>query len=156
MELNPEMLLDAATKVAFDTKVAPCPEGVYTMLISKLDIRTGTNKNGEAYCMLNVMLEVEDQVVREQLGRDKVFVQHAAMLDIINDPATGLPKLDDAKGKNIDLGRIREACDLNEPKKEFNMNMLLNRLVKGSVTIRTNEENGDQYAEVKHGKIIHI
>jgi len=156
MELNPEMLLESATKAAFDTKVAPCPEGDYTMLISKLDIRTGMNKNNEAYTMLNVTLEVEDQAVREQLGRDKVFVQHSGMLDIIADPATDLPKLDDSKGKNIDLGRIREACDLNEPKKEFNMNMLLNRIVRGKVTHRSNEDTGEVYAEVKRGKLIHI
>lgn len=156
MELNPEMLLETATKAAFDTKVAPCPEGDYTMLISKLDIRTGTNRNGDAYCMLSVTLEVEDQAVREQLGRDKIFVQHSGMLDIIANPTTGLPMLDDAKGKNIDLGRLREACDLNEPKKEFNINMLLNRIVRGKVTHRENEDTGDVYAEVKRGKIIHI
>lgn len=156
MELNPEMLLDAATKVAFDTTVVPCPEGDYTMLISKLTPRSGTNKNGEAYCMLNVLLEVEDQAVREALGRDKVYVQHACMLDIITNPETGQPMLDTGKGKNIDLGRLREACDLNEPKKEFSMNMLLNRIVRGKVTHRTNEETGDIYAEVNRGKIIHI
>jgi hypothetical protein len=156
MELNPEMLLESAVKAAFDTKVLPCPEGEYTLLISKLTLRSGTNKNGEPYNMLNVLLSVEDQGVREELGRDEVYVQHACMLDIVDNPKTGQPMLDPGKGKNIDLGRLREACDLNDPKQEFNMNMLLNRLIKGKVSQRTDEETGDVYAEVKRGKIIHI
>ena len=156
MELNPEMLLESATKAAFDTKIPPCPEGEYTLLISKLTPRSGINKNGEPYCMLNVLLEVEDQAVREELGRDQVIVQHSCMLDIITNPATGQPMLDPGRFKNIDLGRLREACDLNEKDKEFNMNMLLNRIVKGRVTHRTNEETSDVYAEVIRGKIIHV
>jgi len=156
MELNPEMLLESAVKAAFDTKVPPCPEGEYTLLISKLTPRSGINKNGEPYCMLNVLLEVEDQAVREELGRDQVFVQHSCMLDLVTNPTTGLPMLDDAKGKNIDLGRLRAACDLNEPGQEFSMNMLLNRIVKGKVTHRADKETGELYGEVNRGKIIHI
>lgn len=156
MELNPEMLLESFTKAAFDTKVAPCPEGDFTLLISKIDIYSGVNKNGDPYCMASFLLEVEDQAVRDELGRDKVFVTHSASLDIVVDPATGLPKLDDAKGKNIDLGRIREACDLNEHKKDFNMNMLLNRIVRGKVSHKPDETSEEVRAEVKRGKLIHI
>ena len=156
MELNPEMLLESAINAPLDTKVIPCPEGEYTMLISKLDIRTGTDKNGNGYTLLNVTLDVEDQAVREFTMRDKVYVQHSCKLDIAVNPTTGLPMLDDGKGKNIDLGRLREAVDLNEDGQQFNMNMLLNRIVKGKVTQRTVEETGEVYAEVKRGKIIHV
>jgi len=156
MELNAEMLLESAVKAAFDTKILPCPEGEYNLLISKLTLRSGIDKNGEPYNMLNVLLSVEDQGVREALAREEVYVQHTCKLDVILNPETGLPMLDNGKGKNIDLGRLRAACDLNEPEQDFNMNMLLNRIVKGKVTQRENEETGDIYAEVNRGKIIHI
>lgn len=156
MELNPEMLLESAINAPLETKLIPCPEGEYTMLISALAIRTGTDKNGDGYTLLNVTLEVEDQSVRESTGREKVFVQHSCKLDIVANPANGQPMLDTGKGKNIDLGRLREACDLNEEGQDFTMNMLLNRIVKGKVTQRTVEETGDVYAEVKRGKIIHV
>jgi hypothetical protein len=65
------------------------------------------------------------------------------MLDL-NESGTGM---DTGKGKNVTLGRLREALGLNQPGTPFSFRQLIGRAAKISVTQRV---DGDQiYNDVK-------
>ena len=55
--------------------------------------------------------------------------------------------LDMGKGRNVGLGRLREALNLNQPGQSFSFSMIPGRLAKVSVSHRIDGEN--IYAEVK-------
>ena len=80
--------------------------------------------------------------MKELLGRDKVTVRQGIMLDI-----TDSGGLDMGKGRNIGLGRLREAIGLNTPGQPFSFSMVAGRVAKVNVSHRIDGEN--IYAEVK-------
>jgi hypothetical protein len=112
-----------------DTKVALCPAGEYQAMIDKIEPRSGTiskgERTGEPWASLNVTWTVTDQAVLALLGRDKVNVFQSVMLDLT--PTGGL---DMGSGKNVNLGRLREAVNLNQPGQPFSPTMLQGRLAK--------------------------
>lgn len=136
--------LDMQVTETNDTKVIPVPVGEYTALISKIEVRPWQSKKdpSKSGLSLDVTCEIDDQAVKEFLGRDKITVRYSPMLDI-NDAGM----LDMGKGKNIGLGRLREATDLNVPGQPFSFNMLMGRVLKVAVTHRIDGE--DVFAEVK-------
>ena len=85
---------------------------------------------------------VEDANVKALLGRDTVTVKQGIMLDTT--PQGGL---DTSKGKNIGLGRLREAVNKNADGVPFSFDMLPGLSARISVSHRVNGE--DVYAEVK-------
>jgi len=141
---DPNQFLDMQTTDANDTKVVPVPVGEYLAQVSEVKARTWTSKADptKSGVALDVQWEIEDANVKALLGRDKVTVKQGIMLDM-----TESGGLDMGKGKNIGLGRIREACGLNTPGQPFAASMLTGRMAKVSVTHRV---DGDQiYSEVK-------
>ena len=141
---DPNQFLDMQTTDANDTKVVPVPVGEYLAQVSEVKARTWTSKSDptKSGVALDVQWEIEDANVKALLGRDKVTVKQGIMLDM-----TESGGLDMGKGKNIGLGRIREACGLNTPGQPFAASMLTGRMAKVSVTHRV---DGDQiYSEVK-------
>jgi hypothetical protein len=67
------------------------------------------------------------------------------MLDL--DPNGGL---DMAEGKNVGLGRLREALGLNDPTESFSFNMLPGRMAKVRVGHREDSRDPEiKYAEVQ-------
>lgn len=70
--------------------------------------------------------EIQDESVRQQLGRSKVTVRQGIMLDL-----TDAGGINMAKGSNIGLGRFREACGINQA--GFSLAQAVGRTVKVSV-----------------------
>ena len=64
------------------------------------------------------------------------------MLDL-----TDSGSMDMGKGRNVGLGRLREALNLNQPGQVFSFSMIPGRLAKVAVSHRIDGEN--IYAEVK-------
>lgn len=141
---NPAMFLDATTDSQMDTKLIPCPEGEYLGIIDDVKIRTWTKKDNpsEGGVVLDVFWNIEDEGVKQTLGRTKVTVKQGVMLDL-----TDQGQLDCAKGRNVQLGRLREATGLNKPGEPFAMNMLPGKMAKVLIKHRTDGE--DIYADVK-------
>jgi hypothetical protein len=71
-----------------------------------------------------------------------VKVPQDVMLDL-----TDSGQLDMAKGRNVRLGRLREALDLNAPGRPFSFAMIQGRMAKVKVGHRVDGE--DIYAEVR-------
>lgn len=140
---DPNEFLGQTFTEALDTKIVPCPAGEYTAVASKVEIRQWASPNkGTSGLKLVILWEIDDNNVREFLGRDTVRVPQEQLLDL-----TESGGLDTSKGKNVGLGRIREALDLNKSGKPFSFGMIEGRMARVNVSHRTDGE--DVYAEVK-------
>ena len=141
---NPEQFLDMQVTDSNDTKSIPVPVGEYIAVAEEVKCRQWQSKQdpSKSGLTLDITWSVDDAAVKELLGRDKVTVRQGIMLDI-----TDSGGLDMGKGRNIGLGRLREALNLNTPGQPFSFPMVAGRIAKVSVSHRIDGEN--IYAEVK-------
>lgn len=143
MSFDPSTFLNQQFDEALDTKLVPCPVGEYPAIADKVDIKEWSKKDGsDSGLKLEILWEIQDENVKALLGRDSVKVMQQQMLDL-----TDTGQLDFAKGKNVGLGRIREALDLNTPGEPFAFGMIQGRMATAKVSHRIYE--GDVFAEIK-------
>lgn len=143
MSFDPNTFLNQSYDEALDTKVVPCPVGEYLGLADKVEILPWAAKDGSSSGLkLQVLWDIQDDNVRQLLGRDVVKVPQQQMLDL-----TETGQLDFGKGKNVGLGRIREALKLNTAGEPFSFSMIQGRMAKVKVSHRSNGE--DLYGEIK-------
>jgi hypothetical protein len=142
---DPSVFLDTQIAESNSTVSTPVPEGEYTAVIDgEPEIRQWTGKKDptKSGLVLDITWSIDDAAVREELGRDKVTCRQSIMLDL---NANG--GIDTGKGRNVSLGRLRDAVNLNEPGKPFSFRMLAGQCAKVSVKHRV---DGDAvFAEVK-------
>lgn len=141
---SPEQFLDMQVNETNDTKITPVPVGEYTALIDKVDVKSWQKKDDPSVSglKLSVLWQIDDEAVKTLLGRDKVTSQQDIMLDL-----TESGGLDMGKGRNVSLGRLREAVGLNIAGQPFSFSMLTGRMAKVKIGHRVNGE--DIYSEVK-------
>ena len=142
---SPEQFLDMQTTESNDTKVIPVPVGEYLAVVKEVKVRPWQSKSdpSKAGIALDVQWTIDDANVKALLGREEVNVKQGVMLDLTE----GGGGLDMGKGRNISLGRLREATGLNTPGMPFAVTMLTGRLAKVKVEHRVDGDN--LYAEVK-------
>ena len=147
---DPSTFLDVQVTGANDTKIIPIPVGEYLAVTSDVEIKTWQSQDDatKSGVKLVVMMEVDPeartptgQTVKEVTGRDKNTVKTDIFLDTM--PGGGL---DMGKGKNVQLGRLREALGLNDPSQAFSFRQIPGRPIK--VMLKHREYKGDMYAEV--------
>ena len=144
MSFDAQSFLDASVSGALDTKLIPVPIGDYQAFIETVDARTWQSKDGtKSGLALDVVWVIEDQDVKQLLGRDTIKVRQGIMLDL-----TPEGKLDMSKGKNINLGRLREAVGKNSAHEPFSFTMLPGLFAKVAVTHRPTDD--DVFAEIKN------
>lgn len=140
---NPDTFLQSSTTEVNDTKKIPCPVGEYIAVAEKVEARTWQSKDGlKSGLALDVTWTIDDAAAKEVTGRDNVQVRQGLMLDILESGG-----LDMGKGKNIALGRLREATGLNVPGQPFSPAMIQGRAAKVTVSHRVDGE--DIYDEIK-------
>jgi len=110
---DPDNFINAEVNSELDTKSIPAPEGDYAIKIVKLKARAWAKKddptiNGVA---IDVTCEVVDQNILSDIGLEKLIVMGSIPLEIAEDGKS----LAEGKGRNVALGRFREACDINRP-----------------------------------------
>lgn len=88
-----------------DTVFTPIPEGEYQALAGKVDVR-----QAKSSIILDITWEIDDAAVEAVTGRDKNSARQSIFLDI-----TESGGLDMSKGKNVQLGKLREALGQNGP-----------------------------------------
>lgn len=144
---DPASLMETTTNEVNDTKLLPIPEGEYPAVIDNIKINTWQSKDGsQSGLRLDVEYMIDDQAAKEATGRDKLTVRQGIMLDLTEDGQN----LDMGKGKNVSLGRLREACGLNVPGQPFAMTMFSGRLVKIKVSQRPKADDPETiYNDVK-------
>jgi hypothetical protein len=100
------------------TSLEPIPTGEYTAMISKVDLRAVSTKNGPGVVIdITYMLQAPD--VAAKLSRASLTVRQGIFVDLT--PAGGF---DMSKGKNVELNRIRAAVGQDEAGKVWNPKML--------------------------------
>lgn len=141
---SPEQFLEMQVTDSNDTKLTPIPVGEYTALPDKVEVKSWAKKDDPSVSGLKLVINwsIDDPAVKELLARDKVTARQDIMLDL-----TDSGGLDMGKGRNVGLGRLREATGLNTPGQPFSFTMLLGRPAKISVSHRIDGEA--IYAEVK-------
>jgi hypothetical protein len=143
---DPNTFLDMTTTDANSTVSIPVPVAEYIGIIDEVKARPWQSKDdpSKAGMALDVLWSVDDEGVKQLLERDKVVVKQGLMLDM-----TESGGLDMGKGKNVQLGRLREATGLNAPGQPFGFRMLEGRMAKIRVKHRPDPKNPEViYAEV--------
>lgn len=145
MSFDPQAFLDSSVTEANDTKVIPVPQGEYLGVIEKVLPRPWQSKDGtQSGIAIDVIWLIEDQDVKSFLGRDEVKCKQGIMLDMLPSGA-----LDMSKGKNIGLGRLREAVGMNVPGQAFSFQNLPGLAAKVLVKHRPSPDTDDVFAEIK-------
>ena len=122
---NPDTFLNTETNQANATAYTPCPEGEFTASIKAIKPRVLTD--GRA--VLDLTWIVDDEEVRNETGMAEPSVRQTLWLD-----TTESGGLDFGKGKNVGLGRVREALDQNQSGKPWAPGMLVGGVAKIKVT----------------------
>lgn len=149
---NPELFLNTTTEDANSTELLSVPEGDYlavsgpisadnfrTYKINKGD-RAGTN----GYALdLEWTINDEGGALKEYLGRVPK-VRQGLMLDIKPDGG-----LEFGKGRNVELGRLREALNQNLTGRPWAFSMLGGQVAKIKVKHDLDAASGRTYVNVK-------
>lgn len=145
MSFDPATFLNATVEGQNDTKVTPCPVGEYPAISEKVDVKPWSSKDGSSSGLKIIILwDIQDDNVKALLGRDKILVPQDIMLDLTEEGG-----LDMGKGKNVGLGRVREATDTNNPGEPFAISSLQGRMATVIVSHRVGQTPEDVYAEIK-------
>jgi hypothetical protein len=145
---DPNTFLDMTVQESNSTVTTPVPIGEFIAVIEDVKAREWKKKDDPSVAgmALDVVWNIDDANVKQLLERDKVAIKQGIMLDLT--PEGGL---DMGKGKNVGLGRLREALDLNQAGQPFGFKMLVGRAAKVKVTHRIEQKPGEEakiYAEV--------
>lgn len=144
MSFDPAIFLNQEMNEAMDTKIIPCPAGEYPALAEKVDVKGWASKDGSSSGIKLVILwDIQDEAAQTTTGRNPLRVKQEQMLDLTEDGTS----LDFGKGKNVGLGRIREALGLNVPGQPFSFQMIQGQMAKVNVTHRVDGQ--DIYDQVK-------
>jgi hypothetical protein len=141
---SPEQLMQLEIAESNSTKSEPVPIGEYNAIIKEVKARSWTKKDDPSVSglALDIIWEIDDANVKAALDRDTVTCKQGIMLDL-----TAAGGIDTGKGKNVGLGRLREAVGLNEPGRSFSFNQLAGRVARVKVKHRPDGDN--IYSEVE-------
>lgn len=132
------------------TKVNPIPEDEYPGIIQgPLNERgkTGFRTTDKGQVILDVVWEVDSPAAREASGMEHPTVRQSIFLDV-----TTSGGLDMSKGKNVGLGRLREALGQNKDGQKWTFGSLIGQVAKIKVTQRVvRDDSGEEniYNDVK-------
>lgn len=118
-----EFLQDQMTG-STDTRYKLVPPGDYPALVDGIDAKQQPDKSDptKVYTILDVTFSIESPQVKEAMGLSKVTARHSVFLEL-NDSG----KVDFSQGKNVPLGRLREATGTNYSDRPFTFNDLVGK-----------------------------
>lgn len=137
-----DAFLSATFDVANSTARINIPEDEYTAVIDDVKLEGGTSQTGRPWMRLDIKWAIDSDKAREVTGIPQPSVRQGIMLDLAEHGG-----LDMGKGRNVGLGRLRQAVGLNEPGKPFSFMMLKGRVAKVRVSHRVYE--GQVYDDIK-------
>lgn len=147
MTFDADAFQNAVITEANSTSLVPWPPATYIGTIKKVEVKAGTVKKegpnfGKPWAGVSVTVEVDRTAIPEGASPN---ANGMVMLDL-----TESGGIDTAKGRNVGLGRLREAAGCNQPGQAFQLGMLEGRLVKISTGLRSDQNDPTiQYTEIK-------
>lgn len=113
MTFNADAFLNQTAAGPMSTTITPVPEGEFKFVIDDSDkaiqFREFTSDKG-TFQTMEVLCKCLDEAVKTKLGRDLVLVPIKMFLDLTADGSG----LDNSEGKNVQLGRLRDALGQND------------------------------------------
>lgn len=148
MAFNADNFLTQTVVAAMDTVVTPIPEGDYPFQVTKVNITSGIIKNGDnagkTWAAVKLRCLCLDPNVAQELNREEAYQNAQVFLDLTEDES-GLAV---GAGKNVDLGRLREAVGQNDEDEEWNLMMLQGGTFVGTVKHKFRDDSQDPYGEM--------
>lgn len=131
-QFDPALFLDATTTEVYQ-KRPPLPPGDYQGVIEDIKSQSGQQKKDPSkdWYAFNIQLGVDPGKARDVVSQDKVILFHFVGLDV-----TPTGALDWSPGRNRQLGRYREALNMNVAGQPFNPRSMIGRLV----TVKVGQE----------------
>ena len=130
---NPDVFLNTETAESNATTYTPVPEGEFNASIKTIKTRVLTD--GRA--VLDISWTVDDEDARTETGMAEPSVRQTIWLD-----TTESGGLDFGKGKNVGLGRLRDAVGQNQAGKPWAPGMLLGQVAKVKVSHSIDKRDG--------------
>ena len=130
---DPALFLQTQTTEATSTEYTPVPEGEFSAMVKSIKPRV--LQDGRA--VLDVTYIVQDQDVQDETGMAEPTVRQTLWLDI-----TDAGGLDAGKGKNVQLGRLRDSCNQNKSGQPWSPEMLLGNTVVIKVAHSIDKRDG--------------
>jgi len=134
---DPDLFLSAQTTDSLSTQSNPVPEGEYNAVISSVEVRQAKSST-----IMDIKWAIDDAAVAEATGIKTPTVRQSVFLDI-----TANGGLDTSKGKNTQLGRLREAVKQNKAGMPWSPAQLSGSVARITVKHRIDGEN--IYTDVK-------
>lgn len=135
---NPDSFLNTSTSDANATSFNPVPEGEYNAAVK--EIKPRSTDSGKA--ILDVVWSIDDAAAAAATGIANPTVRQSIFLDI-----TESGGLDIGAGKNVQLGKVREALNQNQKGKVWRPGDLVGGVAR--ITVKHRMVNDDTYADVK-------
>lgn len=133
-------ILNLQTEGKMETSLPPIPEGEWPAYVKDVKARQG-EKDGKPWVALDVTWAVTDSFVAGEVGIEEPTARQTVFLDLNESGGLAL-----GKGKNLQLGRLREAVGQNGPQPWQPSNLIgANAIVR----IAHREYNGNTYVDVK-------
>lgn len=108
MTFDPNSFMQSSFNGKLDTVIPALPEDDYRAIIDDVTHRSVDTKNGEERHILRLRWKITDDGKLAAINRTSASVNQDLWLDI---DASG--KLDEGEGKNVGLGRVLDALNLN-------------------------------------------
>lgn len=150
---DPAFLLNQEVQGEMSTKTELIPVGRYDWQIKDLKVEKIDPKDEtkDAFYVMEVTCELSDSAmtpdgrsVKEVTGRD---VNQARLKGYLDVTETG--SLDLGKGRNVLLGQLRAATNLNNASISFKLPMLKGQVFSGELVHRANPKDPDRpFAEI--------
>lgn len=131
---DPKQFLQRETTSSNSTEFLPTPAGVWPAAIKNVDA-TMMGKEGAKRPVLQVEYSIDSAEVREQMGRPEVTIKQNIFLDVNEDGA-----LQNGKGQNVQLGRLRDAVGQNVDGQNWSPLMLIGQVVQIEVVHKAGDK----------------
>ncbi len=133
-----QSLFQTAVEGSNSTKLNQLPAGIYLAQINKItELQfVGENKNIAFRVYFNILNPPSDDTFAP--------VSQTIFLDV-----TPSMQLDMSEGKNVQLGRLREAIGQNNPGQPWKFSDVLGQVCKVQVSHDLNKKSGELIAQVK-------
>jgi len=115
---NPENFVNQETDSELSTRMEPIPEGEYNSYIESVEAAT---VGQDEYPVLRIRHRIDDMdgSIEAATGRQNPSIEQMIFLDL-----TEQGGLDNSKGKNVQLGRLRDALGQNKAGQPWSPKMM--------------------------------
>jgi len=123
-----ETFLNTTTTESMSTAFATAPEGVFILQIEDVTAASGTSETGP-WIRLDITYSLTDHTILESLNVRRLIVRGGRLfLDLKDDGS-----LDFSEGRNVRLGRLRDAVHQNRKGQPWSPSMLKGQIVAGQI-----------------------